>query len=246
MIGELSLGAALLLGTAGSGHCLAMCGGIGGAFGIAGARRSTIAVPLMASLGRVGGYTLLGTLAGLFAQGLSFGLPASVGLWLMRLLAAATVVLIGLQLIGRWRVLDRLAMLGAPLWSTLRPLTRRLLPVNTPARALGFGLLWGFLPCGLLYGMLALASGFADPVQSALFMGAFGLGTVPALLGLGIAAGRGTALAAAARWRQPVGVLLVGFGLLFFVAPWVLPESGPLAQLRPLLDCHGGLGPDAE
>lgn len=238
MIGELSLGAALLLGTAGSGHCVAMCGGIGGAFGIAGADRSAIAVPVMASVGRVGGYMLLGTLAGLFGAGLSFGLPSSAGLWLMRLLAAATVVLIGLQLIGRWRVLDRLAVVGAPLWERLRPLTRRLLPVNTPTRALGFGLLWGFLPCGLVYGMLALAAGFADPVQSALFMGAFGLGTLPALLGIGIAAGRGSTLAAAARWRQPVGVLLVCFGVFFFVAPWVLPESGPLAQLRPLLDCH--------
>ncbi|MCC6592421.1 MAG: sulfite exporter TauE/SafE family protein [Xanthomonadales bacterium] len=238
MIAELSLGGALLLGLVGSGHCLAMCGGIAGAFGVSAAPGRLIRVPLAASIGRIGAYATLGALAG--GVGLGFGdwLRTPVGLHALRTLAALTLVLIGLQLAGALRLLDRVAIVAVPLWRRLQPLTRRLLPLDGARRAFAFGAFWGMLPCGLVYGMLALSLGTASPVQGALFMGAFGLGTLPALLGLGVAAGQGLQLGRGPVARRVVGSALALFGGLFFLAPWVLPERGPLAALRPLFDCH--------
>lgn len=238
MIAELTLGGALLLGLAGSGHCLAMCGGIASAFGVAAARGRAIRVPLAASIGRIGGYATLGALAGSLGLGLGDWLQQPAGLLALRALAALTLVLIGLQLSGALQLLDRVAALAAPLWRRLQPATRRLLPLDSARKALAFGALWGLLPCGLVYGMLALSLGTASPVESALFMGAFGLGTLPALLGLGVAAGQGLQAGRGLAARRALGSALVLFGVFFFVAPWVLPASGPLAGLRPLLDCH--------
>lgn len=238
MIGELTLGAALLLGLAGSGHCLVMCGGIAAAFGLSGAQQQPIAVPLAASVGRIGGYATLGAVVGLFGASVSGWLEQPAGIWTLRALAALTLVLMGLQLAGWARLLDRMASVGAPLWRRLQPLSRRLLPVDNVPKALAFGALWGLLPCGLIYGMLTLSIGFASPVQGALFMGAFGLGTLPALLGLGVAIGRGAQPGFSPALKRNLGIMLAAFGVFFFVAPWVLPETGPLAALRPLLDCH--------
>lgn len=238
MIGELSLGAALLLGAAGSVHCVLMCGAIASAFGVTSAGKAAIAVPLAASLGRIIGYSGLGALLGLFGSSMANWLQQPAGIWILRALAALVLVLMGLQLGGWISLLDRLAVIGAPLWRRLQPLTRRLLPINTVARGFGFGLIWGLLPCGLVYGMLTLSIGFASPIQGALFMGAFGLGTLPAMLGLGVAAGAGAQQGLTRQRKRQIGAVLIAFGGLFFVAPWILPHQGPLAALRPLLDCH--------
>lgn len=238
VIGELSLGAALLLGAAGSVHCVLMCGAIAGAFGVSSAGRAPIAVPLAASIGRVLGYAGLGALFGLFGLGIAAWLQQPIGIWLLRAMAALVLILMGLQLGGWLSLLDRLALIGAPLWRRLQPLTRRLLPIDSAAKGFAFGLVWGLLPCGLVYGMLTLSIGFASPVQGALFMGAFGLGTLPAMLGLGVAAGASTPRGLSQARKRQIGAVLVVFGLFFFVAPWVLPYEGPLAALRPLLDCH--------
>ncbi|MEZ5469214.1 MAG: sulfite exporter TauE/SafE family protein [Lysobacterales bacterium] len=238
MIAELSLGAALLLGAAGSVHCVLMCGAIAGAFGVSSAGRAPIVVPLAASLGRILGYAGLGALFGLFGLGIGSWLEQPSGIWVLRAMAALVLVLMGLQLAGWISLLDRLAVIGAPLWRRLQPLTRRLLPIDSAAKGLAFGALWGLLPCGLVYGMLTLSIGFASPVQGALFMAAFGLGTLPAMLGLGVAAGASTPRGLSANRKRQIGAALAVFGVFFFLAPWILPHEGPLSALRPLLDCH--------
>jgi hypothetical protein len=185
MFGELTLGAALLLGAAGSGHCLAMCGGITAHLA---SRALNDSDPIAAGgPRRIGGYATLGGLVCLMGAGAAGWLQQPAGYWTLRALAALTLILMGLQLAGWARLLDRMATIGAPLWRRLQPLSRRLLPIDSAAKALAFGALWGLLPCGLVYGMLTLSIGFASPVQGALFMGAFGLGTLPALLGLAVA-----------------------------------------------------------
>lgn len=238
MIGELSLAAALLLGLVGSGHCVLMCGGIAAAFGVSGNQRRPVAVPFAASIGRVAGYVGLGALLGTLGGSVRPWLEQPFGIWLLRALAALVVVLMGLQLGGWLRLLDRLAGLGAPLWRRLQPLSQSLWPIDSIGKALAFGALWGLLPCGLVYGMLTLSIGFASPIHGALFMGAFGLGTLPALLGLGVLAGQGATAGSNPRRKRLIGATLVVFAVFFFIAPWVLPHSGPLAVLRPLLDCH--------
>ena len=101
-------------------------------------------------------------------------------------LSSLMLVALGLYLAGVWGAVRQLEQMGGGLWKRLQPYTRRVLPVNTLPRAMGLGALWGWLPCGLVYSVLltALASGSA--VQGALIMLAFGLGTLPNLLAIGL------------------------------------------------------------
>jgi cytochrome c biogenesis protein CcdA len=89
------------------------------------------------------------------------------------------------------------------------------------ARGLGevflAGLFTGLLPCGLLYGMLALAASTRDVVQGLVAMVAFGLGTVPAMAAAGLG---GSLLGLAARRR------------LHSVAAWCLVLTGLISIAR--------------
>ena len=70
----------------------------------------------------------------------------------------------------------------------LAPAARRLAAGNGVAAALGAGLIWGWLPCGLVYSMLALAAAIATPVMGGATLLAFGFGTLPAMLTSGLMA----------------------------------------------------------
>jgi sulfite exporter TauE/SafE len=130
------------------------------------------------------------------------------------LLAAAGLfmILLGLYLGGWWRMLIRVERVGTGLWRRIEPVGRRFLPVRTPLHAFLIGLLWGWIPCGLVYTMLiwAVASGGAP--RGALIMLVFGIGTLPNLLAMGLFAG---ALAPylrrpAVRWAAGAVLVLLG------------------------------------
>lgn len=186
---ELSLTAAFLVGLLGGGHCAGMCGGIVGAV--------TVTLPgsrpqwpflIGYNLGRIGTYTLAGALAGAIGASsffLDHVLPIEKMLYA---LANLMLILLGLYLAGIWRVLTRLEAVGGMLWQRLQPYSRRLLPVRTVSQSLLLGTLWGWLPCGLVYSVLVAAIATADPVKGGALMLAFGLGTLPALLAMGMAA----------------------------------------------------------
>jgi len=77
---------------------------------------------------------------------------------------------------------------------------------------------WGWLPCGLVYGMLAAAAGMGGPARGAAFMAVFGLGTVPAVAGVSLASQRVAAWFGAGR-RRALGLLLAAFGTWTLVTP---------------------------
>ncbi len=245
-----------LTGVAGSVHCIGMCGGIVSAFAAAPARPAfPLAVvtlqPALASNaltatartlsyngGRIASYMGAGALAG----GAGGGVATLAALapwqgaayWLANLLLIA----IGLYLMNAWRGLAWLELAGQGLWRRVRPLTARMLPADTPARMLALGALWGWLPCGMVYSVLVVAMLSGSAVQGALVMAAFGLGTLPMLLMLGLA-GSGLRQRLQTRaLRRAAGVLVAGFGLLGVVRAlggdqggWasVLCLTGPLA-----------------
>ena len=95
----------------------------------------------------------------------------------------------------------------------IAPLGRRLLPVDTPARALGVGAVWGWLPCGLVYSVLALALVSGDATRGATVMLAFGLGTAPNLLVAGLALERFRGRLARPRVRLAAGLAVVALGV---------------------------------
>jgi uncharacterized protein len=222
---EAGLLAALLGGFIGSVHCLGMCGGIAGALGMAGGGKASFAVAY--STGRIASYMVAGAIAGAIGAGLAGA--AGLGPWL-RLLMGIILVLLGLQVALNLKLLAPLEAAGANLWRRLAPLARRLVPPRHAGQALALGALWGWLPCGLVYGMLAAAAASGTALNGALFMAVFGLGTAPAMVGLAWASGRGGSWLTARR-RRALGWLLVLFGA------WT--AATPLMRMAGVHEHHG-------
>ena len=221
----LTLGAALALGFAASGHCLVMCGGITAALGLATAKDATgrTRPALLAGyqLGRIASYAL----AGLLFAGALGGLIALLDIEsvrrTLRMLSATAMLLGALTIAGRIR--DPGLTVGTRVWARLAPLGRELLPVTSVPRALAFGMVWGWMPCGFVYAVLVIATLQADAWHGALTMAAFGLGTVPAMFATSLGAGRVAALAARPAARRLAVALLVASATLTLTAPWLPP-----------------------
>jgi sulfite exporter TauE/SafE len=209
-------GAAFLIGLLGSGHCVAMCGGIATALEVAAApgegRRATIRVGYQA--GRLGGYAVAGALAGGLGTGLFTLASRATALAVSHWLTASMLLLLGLYLSGAWRApLSALERGGMRVWNTLAPIRKRLLPVRGVGGAVRMGLLWGFLPCGLVYSALALALASGEVRTGALTMLAFGAGTVPAVVLVSGAAGRVLRMPAGNVLRTAAGVAMIAAGI---------------------------------
>ena len=128
-------------------------------------------------------------------------------------LASVMLIALGLYLTGTLAALSRLEGAGARLWRLLQPLTRHMLPVNSLPRALGLGALWGWLPCGMVYAVLLTALSLANWWQGALLMLAFGVGTLPNLLGIGLVSSQLRALRTRTVTRVGAGCLVAAFGV---------------------------------
>jgi sulfite exporter TauE/SafE len=216
-------GIVFLTGLLGGVHCAGMCGGIVTALS-GQAARGRWWLQLGYNAGRIVSYAVAGALAG--AAG-SIGLllddmlPVQLVLYV---LANLMLIAIGLYLAGMSRVAASLERLGLLLWRRIQPLTRPLLPANTLPRALALGLLWGWLPCGLVYGILMTALLAGDPLNGAAIMAAFGLGTLPNLLLAGLALRRLNAVRYARSVRLVAGSLVLSFGI------YGLAHAGSLSQ----------------
>ena len=224
MSDPLTLGAALLLGLAASAHCVVMCGGIASALGLATARdaRGRQQWPLLLGyqLGRVFSYSLAGLLLGGVFGGLLSLLDSEVLRRALRVLGAAVFVFAALVAFGAVR--DTGAGLGQRLWQRVAPQARRLLPVNSVPRALAFGMVWGWMPCGFVYTVLMIATLQFSALGGALTMAAFGLGTLPAMLATAFGAQRFVSLARRRGARQVAGILLLLSAMLTLAGPWLL------------------------
>jgi sulfite exporter TauE/SafE len=211
---EFSIIAVFFVGLLGGVHCLGMCGSIVGIF--------TAQLPkdgarwpfhLAYNSGRIASYTLAGLLVGAIGQA---GLLIRDVVPIQHLLFALSslmLIALGLYLAGIWSMVRHIERVGNGLWQRIQPLTRRLLPITSPTRALLLGTLWGWLPCGLVYSVLvtALASGHAQ--SGALIMLAFGLGTLPNLLAIGLFWERCRHWVRSPRVRLFAGLIVMAFGI---------------------------------
>lgn len=214
--------ALFLVGLLGGTHCVGMCGGIVGALSMGGPPR--LSLHLAYNLGRIVSYGVAGALAGALG-GLSLVLSDQLPLRLaLAVLANLMLVALGLYLAGVTRALAFVERLGQNLWRRVQPLTRRFLPATTPAHAFPLGLLWGWLPCGLVYSALATALTAGSPSRGALLMLAFGAGTLPNLLLAGFLLARLRAFVQRPLLRATAGLLVAGFGI------WGLIGVGRLLQ----------------
>ncbi|MFZ2853728.1 MAG: sulfite exporter TauE/SafE family protein [Rhodocyclaceae bacterium] len=200
-----------LVGLLGGTHCVGMCGGIVGALSMGGAPRFSL--HLAYSSGRIFSYALAGALAGALG-GLSVSLSGQLPLRIvLYALANLMLVALGLYLIGITRALAFTERFGKRLWLHLQPLSKRYLPARSVAQAFPLGLLWGWLPCGLVYSALVTAMTSGSAIEGAGLMLAFGAGTLPNLLLAGLLAVRLRAYAAMPSVRWLAGLLVLGFGI---------------------------------
>ncbi|MBI1310291.1 hypothetical protein GC176_03210 [bacterium] len=200
-------------GLLGSGHCVGMCGAFAVAIGWD-ASRPTVNLLRQSvySLGRCSTYSFLGAVAGFSGQWMQQRLGALTSVQAVLSLIAATV-LIGMGLVtsgllpssDRW--LQKLA--ACPAVGQFRSLlkSRRL------ANVFVAGLATGFLPCGLIYGVLALALTSGSLLLGAAMMAAFGLGTIPLMVVVGLS-GSTLSLPLRQRLLRVAAVCLVGAGVL--------------------------------
>jgi sulfite exporter TauE/SafE len=218
--------AAWVAGTLGSTHCLTMCGGIAT---LAGSRAGSARMSrvLAFNLGRLGSYALAGALVG----GLGWRMGTLIGnaaSWdgMLRMMMGLVMAAIGLHVAMGWSGLRRLERIGVPLWRRIGPLARRLDPRHSPVQALAFGALWGWIPCGLVYTALltALVSGSAS--AGAGMMLAFGVGTLPAMLSLGLVGQRLRHMLARHDMRRTFGVMVIGLGIWTAIGPLAMPYLG--------------------
>ena len=206
--------AVFFVGLLGGVHCLGMCGSIVGIFAAQLPKNKTRwPFHLAYNSGRLASYAIAGALVGAIGQaGLLFRDTVPVQ-HLLFALSSVMLIALGLYLAGIWGVVRHIEQIGGVLWKRIQPLTRGLLPVTTPVRAMLLGLLWGWLPCGLVYSVLvtALASGSAQ--SGALVMLAFGLGTLPNLLAIGMFWESSKRWVQSPRVRMIAGLLVAGFGV---------------------------------
>ena len=173
-----------LLGVASGVHCVGMCGGFVAAF----AGRPVIPIQpvrkierlLVFNAGRITSYAIAGAIAGVAGGAFAALLGAQTVLYV---LANIMLIAIGLHLAGVTS-LSLVEKLGAPLWRRLQPLAAKVMGGRSAYAA---GLLWGWLPCGLVYGALTVAAFAGSAAGGALAMAAYGLGTLPWLMAGGFA-----------------------------------------------------------
>ena len=207
--------AAFLMGLFSTIHCIGMCGGIIGALSLslpAEIRSNKMRMFLFVStynIGRIISYTLAGLIAGAIGAGVVTTTSFSQGHTVLQAIGVAMMIAIGLYLAGWVPQLAVVEKVGVPVWKKLEPIGRKLLPVASLPKALAYGLIWGWLPCGLVYFVLLWALTAGDAVTGALTMLAFGLGTLPTLIATGFMTSWLTRFARSSTARQIVGLIII-------------------------------------
>ncbi|TDR23824.1 sulfite exporter TauE/SafE family protein [Marinicella litoralis] len=168
----------LLIGFFSGFHCIAMCGGLCAAI----CQKQNSQQIVLTNLGRVFTYALLGALFAGLIQGASIQLELGALGWLLRLLMGTLLITAGLVIIFKDKAKWLLIQKPLPFWPVVANKLKTIQHSNSTPAAFFKGMLWGLIPCGLLYGMLIIAATTADVFRGASFMLFFGLGTLLPLL----------------------------------------------------------------
>ncbi len=219
---------AFTMGLFSSLHCIGMCGSIISTltFSISPEihrnKRKLFPYILNYNLGRIFSYCIAGALVGVAQYLFTWPLGDALGHRILQILSALFMISAGLYIAGWFPRFAYIEKTGSRLWRRIEPFGRRIIPVKTRFQALLFGMVWGWLPCGLVYSALALAATSGSSLHSALTMLAFGIGTLPAVMSVGIMADILSKLSRMQRFKQTVGVLLI-IVAIFAAFPWLYP-----------------------
>ena len=211
-------------GLFGSPHCLGMCGGIVTAFGLSMQHVSDSkknGLILTYHLGRLISYSLLGLIASLVGVAIFQSIMSNSA---PRIVLGAVLVLIGLAMLGL-PLFNQLEKVGMRFWQSLAPIRKKVFPIDSFGKALFAGLLWGFLPCGLVYGALMMAIAGNDIATGAALMFVFGLGTMPMLIATQKTVGMLQSSIKNFRLRQINGVIMMLSGLAVIFIPMMMHHN---------------------
>jgi len=230
---------AFLMGLASSLHCVGMCGSIIGTLTLSLSpeirNNKTKLLPFVFNynLGRITSYTIAGVIAGFASSVITIPIPGFNGHRLLQILSAIIMTGAGLYIAGWFPRFAYVEKIGLKFWKFIEPYGRKLIPIKTRTQALLFGMVWGWLPCGLIYSALALAATTGNAQGSALTMLFFGLGTLPAVMGVGIMAGILKKLSSMQRFKRAIGLFMITLALLAAM-PWL----NPMALITPHTGLH--------
>ena len=200
------------------GHCVGMCGGIVVAYssiklGGEPSKGYQAAAHLLYSLGRVTTYTTLGAIFGYIGGVVTFSNLAN---GILLVVAGVLMILAGLSLLGKIKFLTVIEhSFGSSGW--YKRSFKKILNSKSLFSFYLLGLLNGLLPCGFVYFFAIAAASTASPLYGALVMFVFGIGTIPAMFGLGFL----TSLASSSTFRNmmmslsSIAVILYGIFTLY-------------------------------
>lgn len=206
---------AFFIGLFSSLHCVTMCGSIIGTLSyslkpeIRQDKAKMISFIFSYNLGRILSYMLAGFIIGSIESVLTLPLGAEHGHKLLQVISAFIITGAGFYIAGWFPSFAYIEKTGSFFWKTIEPYGRKLIPVSSLQQAILFGMVWGWIPCGLVYTAVALAATSGDITISTLTMLSFGLGTLPAVMGSGIVSSFITRLTSLQKTKQVVGMLLV-------------------------------------
>lgn len=186
MNAEITFLAALVAGLAGSGHCLAMCGGMAGLLSAKRHHEKPLRQTLAYNFGRIASYGFAGLLAGLLGRGVGMAAGFNIAAGQLRIISGVIIILAGVYLLTGKRIFAPLEKIGEKFWAKLSPLAVNTLNRKGSLSVIALGMLWGWLPCGLTWSMLAASAATANPFTGLGLMMAFGFGTLPAMAAAGL------------------------------------------------------------
>ncbi len=219
-LSELSLAGGMLAGFASSLHCVGMCGGIAATLSVSlggDAVQSRARALMLAQTGRMAADVTAGAVLAALGSQAYFAFDRAEAHFILRWLAAAMLVYIGLSVAGWAPSLAGVDRLGARLLSWMRAPFAGALSLASPLLA---GFLWGFLPCGMVYATLFYAMLSGSVATGALVMLGFGLGTLPAVTAAAFGVTGLLSAARTPRVRITVGLTIVMIGVASAALPW--------------------------
>lgn len=234
---SIDLFSAFIIGLLGSGHCIGMCGGITTMLTSALPKQnlldsaspanyssgkhspykhtpkkySNILLAGCYNFGRITSYAFIGAIVGFTGSiaAKNIGVPLAG----LRLIAGIFLILLGLYL-GQWLMwLNKIELIGKILWKIISPYSKKFIPVNSPQKAIGLGLLWGWLPCGLVYSTLTWSLASGNALSGAAIMACFGLGTLPALMTMSIGVVKFKDLVIQPVFRKVMAICIIFYGI---------------------------------
>jgi sulfite exporter TauE/SafE len=211
--------AGVLLGVSSSLHCFGMCSGIAAGLHFAAEfdpqrpSRSVLATTLLINGGRITGYVIAGAIVGGAGSSVFGAFDHATAHAVLRWAAAVALGWIGLSMLdilplptGLYRVASHV--------SRFMDATARASRLPKTAGLVLSGMVWGFLPCAMVYAALFYAMFTGSWLGGTVVMSGFGLGTLPVMIGTGLGLPLLRRRATSARLQTAVGVAILAVGIV--------------------------------